>query len=76
MIDVYKYFWGINTWEGKEEFKQKDDNIGIRTNGYNLAMNIFMLETRRRIQGLTTIRFWESFPVGVVGARNLAAFRR
>lgn len=45
MNALYKYIRGVNTREGEEQFKLKD-NIGIRGNGYKWPMNKFRLQIK------------------------------
>lgn len=42
---VYKYIRRVNTREGEEQFKLKD-NIGTRGNGYKWPMNKFRLQIK------------------------------
>lgn len=48
LIAVYKYIRRINTREGGEQFKPKD-NVGTETNEFKQAMNKFQLHRKRKV---------------------------
>ncbi|CAM4513742.1 unnamed protein product [Caretta caretta] len=74
MIALYKYIRGINTREGEELFKLST-NVDTRTNGYKLATRKFRLEIRRRFLTIRGVKFWNSLPREVVGAKDLSCFK-
>ncbi|CAM4321681.1 unnamed protein product [Lepidochelys kempii] len=74
MIALYKYIRGINTREGEELFKLST-NVDTRTNGYKLATRKFRLEIRRRFLTIRGVKFWNSLPRDVVGAKDLSCFK-
>lgn len=60
--------------EREEIFFQLQDSAGKRTNGRQLAMNIFRLEIRRLLT-IRRKRFCDSKPRGAVGANDLTSFK-
>ncbi|CAM5091879.1 unnamed protein product [Eretmochelys imbricata] len=74
MIALYNYIRGINTREGEELFKLST-NVDTRTNGYKLATRKFRLEIRRRFLTIRGVKFWNSLPREVVGAKDLSCFK-
>lgn len=73
MIAVYKYIRVVNTQQRQKLF-QLEDNIDTRTNGYKLSRNKFRLKIRRLLTR-REVKFWKSFLIGVVVARNQSDFK-
>lgn len=63
---------GANTKEGEELLKLKG-KAGTRASGYELAMSAFKQEIRRQFLTIREAMCWNSFPIGAVGAKRLAA---
>uniref|UniRef100_A0A452HYE6 Reverse transcriptase domain-containing protein n=1 Tax=Gopherus agassizii TaxID=38772 RepID=A0A452HYE6_9SAUR len=74
MLALYKYIRGINIREGEELFKLST-NVDTRTNGYKLDTRKFRLEIRRRFLTIRGVKFWNSLPRGVVGAKDISGFK-
>lgn len=60
MIAFYKFTGRVNTRE--ELFKLKG-TVGIRTKGYELAMNNFKMEIKGRFVTTRTLKFSSNLPV-------------
>lgn len=59
----------LNTREGRDLFELKD-NVGIRTNGHKLAVDIFTLEMIRLVPAVREGGFWKRLPAGGAGAKT------
>lgn len=68
LIAIYKYIMRVNTREGGEQFKPKD-NVGTGTNGSKQAMDNFWLCNRAKFLSIGRWRLWSS-QRGWVGVKS------
>lgn len=73
MITVYKYHRGINTREGKEQFRLKASVLTRATVIHRV--NKFRLEVRGGLPAIRPVRFSSSLTARKVGVRKLTAFK-
>lgn len=69
MIALYKYIREVNSRQGGELFRRKD-NAGTRTNGEELARNKIRLGIRGRFLTPGAGMFWKHLPRGARGRKS------